>query len=234
MRHRLAPLLLLLAAVLPAFASAAPEMLPFEADYRVKIRGLGGEMQLSLSGTEEDYRARSRLEARGVAGWFFRGEIAESAEFVVDEPGLVPLRYEGTDTLTGDDTRTIIQFDHAGGVAREWVEGKLNEYPLTERTYDRLSLQFALMQALASGERPEQFVLLDGERKALDIRYQDGVIEVDYGTFDAVRVEHRRPGSSRSTVLWCAPELGFLPVRIEQYRKGKLHVRADLAELRRG
>jgi hypothetical protein len=28
--------------------------------------------------------------------------------------------------------------------------------------------------------------------------------------------------------LWCVEELGFLPVLIEQHRKGKLRVRASL------
>jgi hypothetical protein len=28
--------------------------------------------------------------------------------------------------------------------------------------------------------------------------------------------------------LWCAPELDFLPVVIEQHRKGKLNFRASL------
>jgi hypothetical protein len=40
-------------------------------------------------------------------------------------------------------------------------------------------------------------------------------------------------GSSRVTTLWCVPELEYLPVIIEQHRKGKLNLRAVLASYER-
>ena len=48
------------------------------------------------------------------------------------------------------------------------------------------------------------------------------------GTYDVVGIQHQREGSSRVTTMWCAPELGYLPVIIERHRKGKLLFRATL------
>ncbi|MCH8137152.1 MAG: hypothetical protein IIB77_14350 [Proteobacteria bacterium] len=41
-------------------------------------------------------------------------------------------------------------------------------------------------------------------------------------------MQHQAEGSSRTTTLWCVEELDYLPVIIEQHRKGKLRMRATL------
>ena len=51
-----------------------------------------------------------------------------------------------------------------------------------------------------------------------------------YGRFDAVGIQHQAEGSKRITTLWCAEELGYLPVLIEQSRKGEVKVRAVLRD----
>ncbi|MCH8944992.1 MAG: hypothetical protein IH910_09435 [Proteobacteria bacterium] len=48
------------------------------------------------------------------------------------------------------------------------------------------------------------------------------------GSYEAVGIQHQAEGSSRITTLWCVEELGYLPVVIEQHRKGKLKFRASL------
>ena len=52
----------------------------------------------------------------------------------------------------------------------------------------------------------------------------------DAGEFDVIGIRHQAEGSKRATTLWCAAELGYLPVVIEQHRKGKLRVRATLTD----
>ena len=56
------------------------------------------------------------------------------------------------------------------------------------------------------------------------------VVKVDAGEFDVIGIRHQAEGSKRATTLWCAAELGYLPVVIEQHRKGKLRVRATLTD----
>ena len=48
------------------------------------------------------------------------------------------------------------------------------------------------------------------------------------GVYDVVGIQHQRQGSSRATTLWCAPELDYLPVLIEQHKNGKLKFSATL------
>ena len=57
-------------------------------------------------------------------------------------------------------------------------------------------------------------------------------VDVPAGEFDDIGIQHQAEGSKRVTTLWCARELDYLPVIIEQHRKGKLKVRATLTEYR--
>ena len=55
-------------------------------------------------------------------------------------------------------------------------------------------------------------------------------VQVPYGALEVVGITHKSGSSSRSTTLWCAPSLGYLPVIIEQYRDGKLKGRVVLSD----
>jgi hypothetical protein len=51
------------------------------------------------------------------------------------------------------------------------------------------------------------------------------------GMFDARVLTQQRSGSSRATWLWVAPQLKFLPVRIEQRRDGEVQTAFDLVSV---
>lgn len=197
------------------------------------MRGLSGGLSLVLESTDDGFTAESVLQARGLARLFLRGAIEEHVDFRVWHGRLRPTHYESRDSLSEDDQRTMIDFDWSALRAEESIGGSSQSYPLRPDSVDRLSLQFALMLALGQGRRDERLTLLDGEEKSLQLVYEDTRLRVPLGVFDAVKVRHQRDGSSRATVLWCARDLGYLPVRIEQYRRGRSHVKAELVRLRR-
>ena len=98
--------------------------------------------------------------------------------------------------------------------------------------HDRVSLQYGLMYDLLNGgERAEYFLQDAEELKPLSIsNIGTKAVKVPFGRFNAVGIQHQRQGSSRVTTLWCVEELGYLPVIIEQHRKGKLRLRAVLTK----
>jgi hypothetical protein len=53
-------------------------------------------------------------------------------------------------------------------------------------------------------------------------------VKTKAGRYSAVGIQNQKEGSSRITTMWCVEELGYLPVIIEQHRKGKLKFRASL------
>jgi hypothetical protein len=98
--------------------------------------------------------------------------------------------------------------------------------------YDSVSIQYELMHDLLTGKPSETYVLFDVDKMRVANVSIVGEKEVvtKAGKFIAVGVQHQKDGSSRTTTLWCAKELDYLPVIIEQHRKGKLKFRAKLVK----
>jgi hypothetical protein len=114
------------------------------------------------------------------------------------------------------------------------MSGSVNDeavrIPFDGVIHDRVAIQYQLMHDLLNGEPNERYVLFDiDEFKTLIVRTV-GIrrISTPAGKFTAVGIQHQAENSSRVTTLWCVEELGFLPVVIEQHRKGKLRMRAEL------
>ena len=87
------------------------------------------------------------------------------------------------------------------------------------------------MHDLLNGGPDERYVLFDiDEFKTLIVRnVGERTVSTPAGNFQAVGIQHQAENSSRITTLWCVEELGYLPVLIEQHRKGKLRMRAELS-----
>jgi len=124
------------------------------------------------------------------------------------------------------------KFDWANAV----VSGEINDedfvFEFEGKIHDRVSIQYELMHNLINGVNGTEYALLDGD-KLKQLRVTNigmKTIKTPFGQFEAVGIQHQAQNSSRVSTLWCAPELGFLPVLIEQHRKGKRRVRAVLTD----
>ncbi|MDX1482627.1 MAG: DUF3108 domain-containing protein [Woeseiaceae bacterium] len=225
--------LLVLAAGLAAPAVFANETLvPHTAIYRVKISIASGTLTTAVRRSEDGYQVRSVIEPKGFAGLFFNGTIEENSIFTTDEDGVVPRVYWSTDNLSNDPKRMDFRFDWTDQVVTGTINDDAFEFQLEKEAHDRVSIQYELMHNLVTGADNDEYALLDGdELKAIEVtNIGRRRIDVPYGSFDAIGIRHQAEGSQRITTLWCAKELGYLPVLIEQSRKGKTRVRAELAE----
>jgi len=95
-----------------------------------------------------------------------------------------------------------------------------------------VSIQYELMSDLISGVTDDQYTLFDIDKMRVTEVSEAGSkrIKTKAGVFDAIGVRHQKQGSSRITTLWCVEELNFLPVIIEQHRKGKVIFKATLVK----
>jgi hypothetical protein len=213
----------------PAYADTA--LTPHKAQYKVKISVLGGQLNTQLSTTADGYVATHSIKATGMARMFARGEIKESSEFGRVPTGIRPEKYESNDTMSRDKGRASIQFDWVAGTA----SGKVNDEDfmssMDDLAFDRVSIQYELMSDLMNGSPSKNYVLFDVDKlKTIEVR-QIGTrtVKVPAGEFEAIGLEHQAVGSKRITTMWCVQELDYLPVIIEQHRKGDLKMRAVLS-----
>jgi hypothetical protein len=220
-----------LVAVAGPAAAADVELTPHSAEYEVKIRILSGELTTRLVRTEAGYQAVHKVEPKGLAAALLKGAIEESSSFVLENEGVRPLHYTSADTISSDKTQADFHFDWEDESIAGEVDGKPVEMSFDGAAHDRISIQYAMMRDMIAGETGRTYVLFDiDEFKVLHIKMiGTKEVKVPAGRYTAVGIQHQAAGSSRVTTLWCVPELDYLPVIIEQHRKGKLNLRAMLA-----
>ena len=213
-------------------ARAEVRLTPHTAEYKVKISVLSGKLSTQLRVTERGYEATHRIVPAGLARILVHGTIVETSGFETAEGGIVPTHYVSSDTLSREKTHTDISFDWSTGAVTGTVNDEVVEGVLEELAHDRVSIQYELMFDLKNGGASETYILFDVDRlKTLNVTtIGDKEVKVPAGRFKALGVQHQAEGSSRITTLWCVEELDYLPVIIEQHRKGKLRMRATLRE----
>lgn len=226
--HLAGTVLLLLA----AHSSAAPVLTPHIAEYKVKISVLGGTLRTYFAQTDDGYEAQSEIQATGFSRMFANGTIEEYSRFSVIGDTLRPTVYRSNDAISKDGEVVDFQFDWDAARVSGTIDGVDYATELDGLVHDRVSLQYGLMYDLLNGiERAEYFLQDADELKTLSITNIGAEdVKVPYGRFTAIGIQHQAANSSRVTTLWCVEELGYLPVIIEQHRKGKLRLRAVLEE----
>jgi hypothetical protein len=222
--------LLLLLALYAAPLQAQTLLAPHSATYKVKISVLGGQLDTELRQTATGYSATHVIAPTGVSRMFSSGSIVETSYFDTAADGVQPREYVSRDTLSRDKENATIHFDWETGEARGTVNGSNVVSVIEGLAHDRVSIQYELMHDLISGEASDKYTMFEIDRlRPVNVQLiGTKTVKVPAGQFEVVGVQHQAEGSKRVTTLWCAEQLGYLPVVIEQHRKGKLKVRATL------
>ena len=232
-----ASVLLAAALLLPLPLAAGGGTLPqplrtFEADYRVVKSGIRlGTARIRLEAHAEGWSYRSVTEAEGLFSLFVGGKVTDRAVFTVHEGMLRPLRYRHDEPDDEDDVRMV--FDWATGSATIERPAGTREQPLEPGTHDPFTVILSVIRAVAAGEESVHYPGIDDEGERVPLRFEVSgreTVEVPLGRFEAHRVRRIRD-DKRSTTTWLAPGLGWLPVMIEQRRKGELVARMELERL---
>lgn len=212
--------------------SAETQLTPHTAAYKIKISVLGGELTSHLDQTDDSYSVESVVRPTGLARLIAHGEIRERSTFSIVDSSVRPTRYSSKDSLSSDEKSVDFQFDWDAFKILGTVDDQDFEASIEGAVVDRVSLQYALMyDMLNDGIRP-QYILQDGDTlKLLDTTITETkMVKVPFGRFEVIGIRHSAKNSTRETTLWCSPELGYLPVIIEQYRKGKLRGKVVLKD----
>ena len=222
----------LLIAASIAFAplvALAGDLTPHRAEYKVRIAVVSGQLNTELRATDNGYVATHVVKPTGVSRMITRGRMQVSSEFTADAEGVRPVTYHAVDTIR-KDPEAHITFEWDTNEARGTVGNDDVVLQLDGLAHDAVSIQYQLMHDLINDAPSASYVLFDVEKmRVANVRNVGSkTVKTKAGSFEVVGIEHQKEGSSRTTTLWCAPELDYLPVVIEQHRKGKLNFRASL------
>jgi hypothetical protein len=224
--------------ILAAFAvflavstAGAADLTPHRAEYKVKISIVSGQLNTELRAIDSGYIANHRIKPVGISRILTRGTMRVSSEFITGTDGVMPVKFREVDTIK-DDPEVRLSFDWTTNVASGTVGKEDVSIQLDGVSHDNVSIQYALMHDLLNGQPKETYVLFDVDKMRVAHVRNIGTkkVKTKAGSYEVVGIQHRKEGSSRVTTLWCAPELDYLPVIIEQHRNKKLKFRATLTK----
>jgi hypothetical protein len=218
------------------FASAAPlQIEPFKATYAVSYRGVrAGSITFELKREGDNrYVYQSTVAPSMLARVLVSSNATETSHFVVTDQGVQPLHWKLEDGQSNSEKDGELTFDTKAKRIQGTVEDKRVDLPLDQRVQDRMSIQMEVLRALAQGAEPGSIALIDDEKVKTYhyARGQTSQVKTPLGEFNAVLYESTRPGSKRISRMWHAPALGFIPIRAEQVRQGKVETVMQLVEL---
>lgn len=225
------------AAAAHANGDAPATLAPFEATYRVVYKGISaGTSTMTLRHLEGDrWTYQSSSTPRGIFRLFLPDNISQRSEMRIDGTAVVPLKYSAGGPDDPPDRTIDVNFDwqnmRVTGVDRE----EPIDLPLQPGVQDDLSAQVLLMRDLITGQPPASFLKLG--RGSIDEqqfeRQGTETIDSPLGPLETVIYRSQRIGSPRSSLFWCAPSLGYLPVRARQSRGDKVEFVMELASFKR-
>jgi len=161
----------------------------------------------------------SRSVARGIFRLIVPGDITQDSVFRLEGDQILPDHYRGDDGTPATKRDVNLTFDwhshHVTGV----YEDVPVDLPIEPGVYDDMSIQVALMNDLLHGVVPTTFRLID-RNIIKDYRYTaEGsvMLQTAIGLKTLLIYRSRKVGARSSTLFWCSPDLGYLPLKVERH-----------------
>ncbi|MDH3646205.1 MAG: DUF3108 domain-containing protein [Gammaproteobacteria bacterium] len=219
--------------ILPLHVAAA-DIEPFTAHYDLRFSGLAGVAVTTLSQDGEgSFVLENRTRAKGLARLARPRDAIERSEFVVDTDRLKPVSFLSKDGTKRNKRGSSIDFDWSASSANTQYKGETRTLNLEDGMLDRQLLQIAMMSDLSNGVTDTSYTVIDRHSTktyAISVLARE-TIEVPAGSYDVVKIRRERAGSSRSSILWCAPSLGYVTVKMQQLKDGKVIGTLSLTEI---
>jgi len=210
--------------------TSADALNPYHATYKLFRKGSDlGEGFRALSKTATGYEIKSMSK---ISWLFLSDNRREVSSFNVEDGLLVAKDYRFVRTGTGRDREEIISF--SPDAIESTYKGELNKIKPILYPYDPLMYQLALRQDLISNKHPLTYHLI---RKGKETQYnfeRKGLetINTPYGRIEAIKIERiRDKSSSRKTIIWVAPSLNYVVVKMTQYKDGSEQADLQLSSL---
>jgi hypothetical protein len=181
----------------------------------------------------ELYEFSSSIMAKGLLKLARPKPAVERSHFRVEADGIRPVEFWYEDGSRSGEDNVHVVFDWDRGVVTFNSAEARREMALPKGAVDRGTVQVVRMRDFASPDAPTTYTIVDDDSVA-EYEYTDNgtaTITTKAGSYETRIFTQQRAGSSRATQIWVAPELGFLPVRIEQRRDGEVQTALALVSV---
>jgi hypothetical protein len=216
---------------------AAQQTGPFVTNYTVQWRGMqaGTSTFTFRQQNGELWSYESRSSPRGLFKAFLPANLTQHSDMRIGDAGVQPLRYRADDGTAATKRDIDLQFDWQKLRVTGTSEDRPIDEPLEAGVQDDLSVQIALIHELAAGRTPAGFKTFNnrGLREYQYLRVGEETLQTPLGAVATIIYSSQRAGSNRVTRYWCAPSLGFLPLKAQQKRGERVEWTMDIRSLTR-
>ena len=208
----------------------------FKAIYRLKRGGFEvAEAVMEVRRMQEDiYRYTSHSEALGLLSVFVSDEIDEVSVFRVTGDDVRPLSYTYRHKGSSKNRDEDITYDWTAGIAETNYRGEEGEIELEAGAVDRFLLPVVIGTRNDLASFNEEVPIIDNGK----VRYwklaatSQEKLKTPAGTFETIRIERVDEDIDKELRFWLAPELNYLPVRIEQIKRNEEPLRLTIQSLK--
>ncbi len=211
-----------------------PGIAPFYVEYIVGNNLINaGVAKLSLKSQGDEWVYSLVTEPSGIFRLTGKGRIHEVSIINVSQEQFIPKSYSYKQAGGKKQKNIDALFNWKDQELKIKRKGEEETEQLTDPILDRLSVTLAVMEQVRKGFSSAEMQVLDAGKIKTMRFVNEGMqkVETKLGTFNAVVVRRIREGSSRETLTWFAPELNFVPVQIEQLKRGSLIARLKINKL---
>lgn len=195
----------------------------FTAIYHASTAGLHvGELIISyqFDPKTQTYVYQREAYPTGLAALFVSTKIKESSHGIIQNDRARPNEYIYERSNKQHKNRHIIfkynkeTIDITNIKSNESINAALG-------TTDNLVTTLNMMFDLNAGIEELSYTFTQrGKIKTYPFtREQEEIISTDNSSYQTLRIRRIRENSKRNTLLWCAPELFYLPIKIEEHKE---------------
>jgi len=221
--------------LLASNAAAAGELKPYTATYAGIWRGMTVAVStLKLEQTGDTWTFSSRSEPRGI------GKVASGvfpplqvSVVRVTDQGVLPQSFKSSG---GNADKSIeLTYNWQTHKVAGTYEGTKVDLPLTPRVQDDGSVQPGLMVELLAGLTPPNVQLIDKNsvREYEFSRDGEATIKTAMGDVHTLVFKSQKKNSPRITRFWCAPDHGYIPMRVQQKKDDDVQWTLEIQSLQR-
>jgi hypothetical protein len=201
-------------------ASAGASLPDFNARYTLYKGSFSiGKARVRLQSDDGRRVYSSHTEPAGLLALFRDDIITERSVWQFHDGNIQPLEYQYSHENGKKSRHVELMFHWNENRVDNTAEGHTWSMDIPDGTLDKFSVQLAVMLDLQRHERGDdlRYDIADGG-KLKNWSFQvlgHERIETDAGEFETIKLKRLRHSYDRQTIMWCAPALNYLLVKIE-------------------
>ena len=196
-----------------------------------------------LTSKNNVYELSSKTELAGIFSWFSDITVTETSRLLLKNNKLKFQSYSFQETDNDKNKSYELYLEKKTGKKKknnqnseplQFFNSHLNKtLPAAENLQDTLGFTVAIMHDLQKGNRNIRYTIAEKDNlKTYSLKFlKNKELTANNKALNTIKLEHYNPETQHRFTFWCAEELNYLPVRIQNIKKNGDEILLNLIKL---